>query len=121
MKKTFELTHPKIEYARMVEKTKSEVRKYLKRERKRELPEGMDYWDFDCRFGDTEAEAKPVHWSEINKPIDEAAVRQLKSFYVEILAKPAARKSKDDEAVEEVIPEPPKKVELPKLKTFGSE
>ena len=47
MKKTFELTHPKIKVERMVEAVKHEVKKYLKRERNKTLPEDADYWDFD--------------------------------------------------------------------------
>ena len=39
MKKTFELTHPKIKPARKVESVKHEVKKYLKRERNKTLPE----------------------------------------------------------------------------------
>ena len=40
MKKTFKLTHPKINIARLVEGVKGDVKKYLKRERKKKLPEG---------------------------------------------------------------------------------
>lgn len=86
MKKTFDLTHPKIKYARMVEAVRRDIRKYIKRERTRtELPEGVDFWDFACRFGDTEADARPVHLAEIGPCIDEAVARKLTSFYVEIL------------------------------------
>ncbi len=101
MKKTFELTHPKIKYPRLVEGVKSEVRKYIKRERRKELPEGVDFWDFDCKFGDTEAEAKAIHLSEIDKGINDAEARELLSFYVEILAKPGHRtkKPKEGEAI----------------------
>ena len=51
MKKTFELTHPKIKLARRVDAVKHEVKKYLKRERNKKLPADADYWDFDCKFG----------------------------------------------------------------------
>ena len=54
MKKKFSLKHPKIKPARRVEAVKHEIRKYLKRERRKELPEGVDFWDFDCKFGLTE-------------------------------------------------------------------
>ena len=50
MKKTFKIAHPKIKVARMFEAIKYEVKKYLKRERRKSLPEGVDYWDFDCRY-----------------------------------------------------------------------
>lgn len=91
MKKTITLSHPKHKYPRLIEAAKSEVRKYITRERKRELPEGVDYWDFDCRFGDSEAVAEVIHLSEINKRIDDIATRNLPSFYVEVLRKEGVR------------------------------
>ena len=87
MKKTFNLTHPKIKYDRLIEKTKSDIRKYIKRERRKELPDNVDYWDFDCKYGDTEAQAQTVHLAKITKCIDKAATAKLDSFYIEILAK----------------------------------
>lgn len=92
MKKTFNLTHPKIKYPRMIEATKNEIRKYIKRERRKELPEDVDYWDFDCKFGDTEAEAKEIHLAEIDKCINDAEQRELTSFYVEIIRTEGVRK-----------------------------
>ena len=94
MKKTFKLSHEKIKVPRLVEAIKYEVKKYLKRERRRDLPEGTDYWDFDCRFGADESDCKVIHVSEINKSISWAESEQLKSFYLEILAKPASRNKK---------------------------
>ncbi|MEN7973344.1 MAG: DUF6172 family protein [Verrucomicrobiota bacterium] len=113
MKKTFQLTHPKIKYPRLVEGVKNEVRRYIKRERRKELPEGVDFWDFDCRFGDTEAEARGIHLSEIDGCINDAEARGLVSFYVEILAKEGIRSKKPKKG--EALPKP----ELPKMKTFG--
>ncbi|MCN4145079.1 MAG: DUF6172 family protein [Thiohalomonas sp.] len=72
MKKTFAFIHPKIKLARLIEAAKYEVKKYLKRERNKSLPEGVDYWDFDCKYGHTEQEAKVIHLSQINKSMDEA-------------------------------------------------
>ena len=91
MKKTFKLTHPKIKTPRLIEAVKHEVKKYLKRERRKQLPENVDYWDFDCKYGKTEQDAKSIHISEINKYIDEAESQQLESFYLEILAKAGFR------------------------------
>ena len=70
MKKTFALTHPKLQPARLVDAIKHEIKKYLNRERRKPLPQGTDYWTFDCRFGASEPEAKPIFTSEINKHID---------------------------------------------------
>lgn len=102
MKKTFELTHPKIKLARRVDAVKHEIKKYLKRERKKNLPAGADYWDFDCLFGNTEAEAEPVALADINKRIDQTQVDGLTSFYVEILAKEGIRSftPRDEEDIE---------------------
>lgn len=91
MKKTFALTHPKIKLARLVEAAKYEVKKYLKRERNKSLPEGVDFWDFDCKYGHTEQEAQVIHLSQINKYMDEAEQQKLESFYLEIMAKPGYR------------------------------
>lgn len=94
MRKTFTLTHPKIKLARLLEAIKHEVKKYIKRERKKTLPSGVDFWDFDCKFGDNAEKANVIHISEINKFIDKAEVRQLESFYLEILVKPGHRTKK---------------------------
>ncbi|GJQ60665.1 MAG: hypothetical protein D8M57_11025 [Candidatus Scalindua sp. AMX11] len=94
MKKTFKLTHPRLKAPRHVEAIKHEVKKYIRRERRKILPEGVDFWDFDCRFGDDEAGSTVVHLSDINKSIDQAVSKQLKSFYLEILVKPGHRSKK---------------------------
>jgi hypothetical protein len=116
MKKTFQLTHPKIKYPRLIERVKNDVRKYIKRERSKTLPAEVDFWDFDCRFGDTEDDAKGVHLSEIDARITDAEARGILSFYVEILAKPACRSKKPKEG-DEVVPPPI--VAPPEFKKFG--
>ena len=112
MKKTFELTHPKIKYPRLVEGVKNDIRKYIKRERRKELPADVDFWDFDCRFGDTEAEAKAIHLSEIDACINDIEARALLSFYIEIIAKSGIRTKKPD-------PNAQPKTEHLELKMFG--
>ena len=94
MKKTFQLTHPKIKLPRMVEAARCDARRYIKRERRRELPEGVDFWDFDCKFGNTEEEAKPIHLSEVSKCIGAVEALNLESFYLEIIRKPGHRAKK---------------------------
>ncbi|MBN2161522.1 MAG: hypothetical protein JXR25_03400 [Pontiellaceae bacterium] len=113
MKKTFVLNHPKIKYPRLIEGVKHDLRKYLKRERRKTLPDWADFWDFDCRFGDSETESKRIHLSELDECINEAEKRQLTSFYVEVLAKPACRAKKSNAGDGRPAPD------LPKLKTFG--
>jgi hypothetical protein len=104
MKKTFKLSHPKIKYPRLVDAVRSDVRKYIKRERRKELPEGVDFWDFDCKYGATEEAATVVHVAEIGDCIGKAETEQLESFYIEILAKPGHR-TKKPVTVSETVPE----------------
>jgi hypothetical protein len=94
MKKIFPIIVPNNEPARVVEAIKSELRKYLKRERKKKLPEGVDYWDFDCKVGETADELAPLHVAEINEAIDHALAEKWDSVYFEVLAKPGIRKRK---------------------------
>jgi len=94
MKKTFKLNIEGKNRDRVLEAIKHEIRKYVKRERRRELPEGVDFWDFDCRFGATEAEAVVVHFATLTSLIDGVAKDGGDQFYVEILASQGRRQSK---------------------------
>jgi hypothetical protein len=91
MKKTFQISHPKIKTARLFEAVKSEVKKYIKRETRKQLPAGVDYWDFDCKYGKTESTSDVIHVSQINTHIDQAEQEGLTSFYIEIMAKEGIR------------------------------
>jgi hypothetical protein len=86
MKKTFVLSHPKIAYPRLIESSKSDVKKYLKRERNKALPSYADFWGFDCKFGQTAETAKVIHVAEINEKISFAESQAWPAFYLEILA-----------------------------------
>lgn len=97
MKKTFELTHPKIKVDRMVESVKHEVKKYLKRERNKSLPEGADYWDFDCKIGKSAQTADVIHVATISQQIDTLVAEDVTSFYLEVLVKPATRTFEEKE------------------------
>jgi hypothetical protein len=94
MKRAFKLTDPKRAPARQVEHVKHEIGKYLARERRKELKEGADYWDFDCKLGKDEDTASEIHVAEINKSIDKVVEGGSLMFYIEILAKPGFRKKK---------------------------
>jgi hypothetical protein len=94
MKKTFKLSHSKLPLPRLVEAIKYEVKKYIKRERRKTLPPKVDFWDFDCRFGVSEENCDVIHLSAINKSISEAEAKKLESFYLEILVKPGYRRKK---------------------------
>lgn len=95
MKKTFALTSPKISAECQVNDVKHQIRKYVARERRKTLPEGIDYWDFDCKIGSTPGDAQITTVLEIIKKIDAHVQAQDSTIYVEILAKPAKRNKKE--------------------------
>jgi hypothetical protein len=92
MKKTFQLAIEGKNPDRVLDAVKHEIRKYIKRERRRVLPEGVDYWDFDCKFGLTPETAEVVHLAAITASIDSVAREAGEEFYIEILVKPGHRK-----------------------------
>lgn len=94
MKKSFPLQKPPHAPPRVIELIKAEVRKYLKRERRKALPEGVDYWDFDCRIGKDEATAEAVHVAALADSIDRVAAEGVAAVHVEIFAKPGHRAGK---------------------------
>ena len=95
MKKEFKLTDPKLAPARQVDAVKHEINKYIARERRKTLSYGVDFWDFDCKFGNTKEDLKEIHLSEINKSIDLQVSSGNESFYIEIIAKAGRRSGKN--------------------------
>lgn len=98
MKKTFKLHVEGKNSDRLLEAIKHEVRKYVKREKRKTLPQGANYWAFDCKFGATEAVAASVHLGEITKQMDVVSKAGGESFYVEILSRPAVRTPRERSA-----------------------
>jgi len=96
MRKIFALTQEGLHRDRVLEAVKHEIRKYLKRERRRDLPEGADFLDFDCRFGATRETAEVVHLAALMGQLDAIAKEGGEQAYVEILAKPGVRRPRAD-------------------------
>lgn len=94
MKKEFKLTDTKLAPARQVDAVKHEINKYIARERRKTVADGVDFWDFDCKFGKDKESAATIHVSEINKLIDKEVSEEAASFYIEILVKGAKRMPK---------------------------
>lgn len=101
MKKTFPLEIPDRKPALVLDAIKHELRKYLKRERRKPLPEGVDFWDFDCRVGGSAEEAVAVHPGDLEKAVGDAQTGGAAAVYVEVLAKPGQRVKKADGDVAE--------------------
>lgn len=85
MKKTFSINVENKHPDRQIDSIKNEVRKYIKREKKKKLPEDKNFWNFKCKFGQTSDSAKNIDFTEITKSIDEARSNEWDSFYMEIL------------------------------------
>ena len=94
MKKTFQLVVEGRHRDRVLDAVKHEIRKTIKRDRRRALPAGIDYWDFDCKFGVSAEQAVETHLATLTGLIDAVAQAAGTQFYVEILAKPGHRKAR---------------------------
>jgi hypothetical protein len=91
VKKTFQLQIEGKNPERVLDATKHEIRQYMKRERRKTLPDGVDFWDFDCSFGTSVDNAQGVHVATLTALIDAVAKEGGNQFYLELLAKPGHR------------------------------
>ena len=91
MKKTYVLNVEGKNPSRLLDASKHDIRKYVKRERAKPLPDGVDFLDFDCKAGASQDAAVPVHYGEIMAAIDVLVTGGAQQFYVEITAKDGHR------------------------------
>lgn len=97
MKKVFKLTDEKKHEDRVLEAIKNDIRKYVKRERKKTISDKTTmYWDFDCKIGASKEDAKVVKYEELIKALDTTKNTGVKECYVEILAKEVLKPVKED-------------------------
>lgn len=91
MKKTFPLHASDRADARVIEAIKYDIRKYVKRERKKTVPAEFDLWEFACKVGadPTAAFEKPLR--ELSAGIDAVAASGADAVYVEVVSVPAKR------------------------------
>ncbi|HFQ61076.1 MAG TPA: hypothetical protein ENK39_02090 [Epsilonproteobacteria bacterium] len=102
MKKIFKLTDPKKHEDRVLEAVKNDIRKYVKREKKKDLPhKSTMYWDFDCKVGATADDAKEVVYEELIKALDAVKSTGATEVYVEVLAKAVEKPLKAEVEAEE--------------------
>lgn len=95
MKKTFKIQVENKHPDRVVEAIKNEVRKYIKREKRKTLPEDKDFWFFDCKFAKGNDEPKVIDFIDITKSIDEASNEKCESLYLEVIARAGKREPKE--------------------------
>ena len=102
MKKIFKLTDPKKHEDRVLEAVKNDIRKYVKREKKKYLPDKATmYWDFDCKIGATKEDAKVLIYEELIKTLDILKSSGITEVYVEILANAVEKPLKIEETTKE--------------------
>ena len=98
MKKTYLLAIEGKNRDRLIEAAKHDIRKYIKRERVKDLPKGVDFWDFDCQCGAADASAEPVHVAELFRAVDAVIAAGGDQFYVQVLTKPGHRTARPADA-----------------------
>jgi hypothetical protein len=96
MKKTFPLKQPDQVDARILEAVKFEVRKYLKRERRKKFPEGFDEWKIACKIGADQATAETKPVEDLFSAIDAVAQAGGAQVYVEVIASAGNRPSRPE-------------------------
>ncbi len=100
MKKTFLLTDKKKDPQRVLDSIKNNIRKYIKREKRKPLPEDSNFWKINCKFGNTEETAVEIRFEDMMKHINEASEQNLESFYIELIAEASTMNFKKKEVVE---------------------
>jgi len=88
MKKIFKIQQERIKPDRAVDAIKNELRKYIKREKKKDLPNKKTmYWDFDCKFGKSAELAQVCSFDEVLTKLNSVVADSWKECYIEVLAK----------------------------------
>ncbi len=95
MKKTFKLQVENKAPERHLESIKNEIRKYIKREKRKTLPNGADYWKFECKFGKNDDTPQVITFKDIMKFVDEAFNENCESFYLEMLSTEGQREARN--------------------------
>ena len=93
MKKSFPLQAAGKDDARVRDKIRHEVNKYVRRSQRRTPPEGFAQWEFLCRVGVSAEGAESKTIKEVGAAIDTVAATGATTVYVEIEAVPAQRRT----------------------------
>jgi len=91
MKKSFPLQAAGKDDARVRDKVRHEVNKYVRRCRRKEVPEGFAQWEFACKVGASPETAEPKPLKEVATAIDAVAAAGSTVVYLEIAALPSQR------------------------------
>lgn len=95
MNKTYKLIEEKRDKDRVVEAIKHEIRKYIKREKNKSLPEGVDFWKLECKISKDSNELAFVEFQNLIKTIDILVSEEAETLNIEILSFEGIRKPKE--------------------------
>jgi Family of unknown function (DUF6172) len=99
VRKTYLLTIEGKNRDRLLDAAKHDIRKYVKRERSRPLPPGVDFFDFDCKLGASEGAAATLHFATLMSSIDALVKDGADQFYVEVMTTHGHRSARPQGAV----------------------
>jgi len=91
MKKTFPLQATGKDDARVRDKVRHEVNKYVRRCRRKEVPEGFAQWEFNCKVGASAETAENKSLKDVATAIDQVAEAGSTVVYLEIEPVPSQR------------------------------
>ena len=97
MKKIFKLTSENKKPERVLDSVKYDIRRYLKRERKKKLPEDATFWDFECAFGKSSEDKEALSATEVITALDKASQDAWSECYIEIISKAVTKEKKVQE------------------------
>ena len=98
MKKVFKIKQEKLKPDRAVDAIKNELRKYVKREKKKDLPNKKTmYWDFDCKFGKSVAFTKECDFDYIFTELSGVVNAGWEECYIEVVAKAVNKPIKEED------------------------
>jgi hypothetical protein len=101
MKKIFKLKVENKTIERQADTIRAEVKKYLKRERNKKLPDKFDNWAFDCKIGESSDKNHNIKSENISKGIENFVKVEAEEFYLEIIARAEVKPSKPKPTKEE--------------------
>ncbi len=96
MRKTFPLHLPDRKDSWVMSSILVTLHKYVKRERRKEFPEGMDWWEFRCRIGANEESAQSCELADMPAAIEAIAQAEHPEVYAEIISVAATKPKRPD-------------------------
>lgn len=91
MRQTFTFAESTHKPPQALAALKSKIRKYIKRELRKPLPDDKHRWAFDCRVGPTQDDATDALVSEVIHRVDAVFETDSPTVFVEIFARPDAK------------------------------